>query len=78
MDTTQDESAYAARTMLARFLDEQGWSEATLWHLVTEWLSVEPGRVTSLSRFLNDVADTEREAALDLETPDLNADFPLE
>lgn len=54
-----------ARAMLQRHMDENQWTEATLWHLVSEWLDLDPTRVKSLSGYLNDTADTEREASLD-------------
>lgn len=52
----------SARTMLARHLGDNAWSEDTLLLLIADWLDLDDARLASLSDFLNDVADTEREA----------------
>ena len=54
-----------ARTMLARHQEENGWTDTTLLLLIADWLDLDDARLIDLSRFLNDEADTEREASLD-------------
>lgn len=60
----------SGRTMLRRHMEENGWTEATLILLIADWLDLDDTRLVDLSRYLNDEADTQREADAEMEAMD--------